>query len=72
MLGKLRLLFWIGIVLVFVPFFGIPDTWKTVLMIGLGGTTMYTVVRLRYIYKKMKFDARQGAPTQNETTVIHG
>jgi|GEM_PF-1397444 len=36
MIGKLRLLFWLGIVMMFLPFFGIPNTWKTVLAILIG------------------------------------
>lgn len=72
MLGKLRLLFWIGIVLLFLPFFGIPSTWKTLLTILAGIGIAYLAFRLRYAYKKMKFEMRQAVPPADNPTIIHG
>jgi hypothetical protein len=50
MIGKLRLLFWLGIVMLFLPFFGIPDTWKTALaiLIGIGLVTIALLLRKSY------------------------
>jgi hypothetical protein len=67
MLGKLRLLFWIGIILLFLPFLGIPLLWKKVLIAIIGAGIVYLSFRIRYAYKKMKFEMRQGSPD-----IIHG
>jgi hypothetical protein len=62
MVGKLRLLFWIGIVLLFLPFFGVVDSIKKVLTVALGVLLIVLTFRLRYAYKKLRFELRQGAP----------
>jgi hypothetical protein len=36
MIAKLRLLFWLGIIMIFLSFFGIPNTWKAVIAILVG------------------------------------
>ncbi len=74
MVGKLRLLLWIGIVLLFLPFFGVVDVIKTALTIGIGILLIILTFRLRYAYKKLRFELRQGAPQPLAPTdeSIHG
>lgn len=70
MAGKLRLLFWIGIIMLFLPFFGITDWMRTTLTVILGILIIYLTFKLRYAYKKLKFELR---PRQAEVeTTIHG
>ncbi len=56
MIGKLRLLLWIGIVLLFLPYLGFPDIWRTVLTIILGISIILLSFKLKYEYKKVKFE----------------
>jgi hypothetical protein len=67
MVGKLRLLLWIGIVILFVPFFGVPDTLRTGLTIVIGIVVIYLTFRIKHAYKQLKFTLRQGAPTDDTT-----
>ncbi len=69
MKGKLRLLLWIGIIVLFLPFFGIPDWLRTTLTIAIGVVLVYMSYSLRYAYKKLKFELRQ---QQSATEEIHG
>jgi uncharacterized membrane protein len=54
MIGKLRLLFWMGIVMLFLPFFGIPNTWKTILAILIGLVLILVSLSLRKRYRAMR------------------
>ncbi len=72
MVGKLRLLFWTGIVLICMPLLGIPRSWKTVLTVLIGCGIVYIVFRLRYAYKKMKFESRNTTAPVDEPTTLHG
>jgi hypothetical protein len=74
MVGKLRLLLWIGIVLLFLPFFGVVDAIKTALTVAIGILLIVLTFRLRYAYKKLRFELRQGAPQSvaPEGQSIHG
>ena len=71
MAGKLRLLVWIGIIVLFVPFFGITDWMRTVLTIIIGVVIIYLSFTLKFAYKKLKFESRpQSEP--DTTPIIHG
>lgn len=59
MKGKLRLLLWIGIIVLFLPFFGVPDWLRTTLTIIIGIVLIYLAYTLKYAYKKLKFELRQ-------------
>lgn len=54
MIAKLRLLFWLGIIMLFLPFFGIPNTWKTILAVLIGIVLIYISVRLRAKYRSLR------------------
>ncbi len=54
MIGKLRLLFWMGIVMLFLPFFGIPNVWKTVIAITIGIALVALAILLRTQYRALR------------------
>ncbi len=59
MISKLRVLLWIGIGLLFLPYFGFPDAWRTVITICLGIVIIILVFKLRREYKILKFQIRR-------------
>lgn len=69
MAAKLRIVLWIGIVLFFLPLFGIPTLWKNGITIILGALVIYLVFRLKYAYKKLRFEHRDDVPV---SPTIHG
>ena len=70
MKGKLRLLFWLGIIVLFLPFLGVPDWLRTALTIFIGIILIYLTFKFRYMYKKMKFELHQ--QEQIATEQSHG
>lgn len=68
MIGKLRLLFWIGIVVCFLPYIGIPTWSKTALTALLGVGIIITSYRLKRVYKELKFKLREH--TEHETPAV--
>lgn len=54
MLSKLRLLFWLNIILLFVPFFGLPELWKTSLIILIALVSIYLILGVKSNYQKTK------------------
>ncbi|MES2224963.1 MAG: hypothetical protein V4478_03175 [Patescibacteria group bacterium] len=54
MIGKLRVLFWLGIVMLFLPFFGIPNVWKTVIAIAIGIALVALAILLRTQYRAVR------------------
>ncbi len=54
MIGKLRILFWLGIVMLFLPFFGIPDTWKMMLAMLIGIGLIALAILLRKSYRTLR------------------
>ncbi len=73
MIAKLRILFWIGIIILFLPFFGVPDWLRTALTIAIGIVIVYLTFSLRRSYKKLRFELRQGAivPQSSTEPTIH-
>lgn len=69
MKGKLQVLLWIGIIVLFLPIFGIPDWLRTVVTIVIGLVLIYLSYTLKYAYKKLKFELRPQEPLNQE---IHG
>jgi O-antigen/teichoic acid export membrane protein len=69
MIGKLRLLFWLGIVMLFLPFFGIPDTWKTIIAVLIGIGLIAVSVLLRQRYRAMRLIIRNLEHTAAEQTL---
>ena len=59
MIGKLRLLFWIGIIVLFLPYIGLPSTPKTLFTILLGVAIIVISYRLKKAYKALKYKLRQ-------------
>jgi hypothetical protein len=69
MIGKLRILFWLGIVMLFLPFFGIPNTWKTVLAVLIGIALIIASVSLRKRYRALRIHIRSLENTVVEQTL---
>ena len=71
MIGKIRLLSWIGIVLLFVPHIGLPQAWKDILTVILGICVIVLSFKLKRVYKKMKLKIREYEQVvqQHETVV---
>lgn len=59
MIRKLRILFWAGIVLLFVPFFGIHSSWKSILTVLIGAFIIYLTFSIRKDYKVIKFKLKR-------------
>ncbi len=69
MIGKLKILFWTGIVLLFLPNFGLPDFLKTIFTVVIGMLVIFLAVKLKHGYKKMKYELRH---VEKETEpIIH-
>lgn len=66
---KLRSLFWVGIIVLFLPYVGLPDGWKAVLTIALGIIIITLVFKLRREYKTLKFQLRRYQEPSIEPTV---
>ncbi len=71
MLGKLRVLFWTGIVLLFVPYIGVTEGVKTMLTIAIALVILITVFKLRRSYREMKFRLRRYEEPATTTDSIH-
>lgn len=59
MMGKIKLLFWIGLVMLFLPFLGIPNVWKTGLAIFIGLVLIVLSFSIRRGIKLLKFKLRR-------------
>ncbi|MEO5645946.1 MAG: hypothetical protein ABIO57_02655 [Candidatus Paceibacterota bacterium] len=66
MIGKFRVLFWLGIVMLFLPFFGISNTWKTVIAVLIGVALITLAVLLRNSYRALRIIIRN-----LEHSVVH-
>ncbi len=62
MFGKLRILLWSGIVLLFVPLFGVSHTVKNILVALIGIGIIYLAFSIRYAYKKVLYSLRETTP----------
>lgn len=71
MKGKLRLLLWIGIVVLFLPFVGVPDWLRAALTIVIGLVLIYLSYTIKYAYKKLKFELRPQAHEPLATDIDH-
>ena len=72
MLSKLKILFWIGIIMLFVPFLGITSPIRTGLTIVLGVLVIWISIRLRTHYKALRFRLRKFEETPSLVDVdIH-
>lgn len=59
MIHKLRILFWLGIGMIFLSFIGIPNTVKMCIAIGIGSTILFLAFRMRHDYQVMKNTLKQ-------------
>lgn len=59
MSGKLRLLFWIGILIMFVPYLGVTSGIRTGFTIILGMLIIWITIRLKHNYKELRFRLRR-------------
>lgn len=59
MATKLKILFWAGIVLIFIPFIGVGTTIKHALTILIGALVLWIVFRMRKHYKELRFKLRK-------------
>lgn len=72
MLGKLKVLFLSGIIILFLPYIGIPDSWKDIGSIVFGVLIIYLTFALKYQYKVMKSRLnRLEQPIMNNDIQIH-
>ena len=71
MIGKIRLLFWIGMIVLFIPYFGIPNTWKNIALGGIGIILILISFRMRKVYKSMKFRLRRFEQSVPAEDIIH-
>lgn len=69
MIGKLRLLFWMGIFMIFLPFLGIPNTWKMILAILIGIGLIIMAVTLRKRHRTLRGIIRNLEHTITETAL---
>ncbi len=69
MIGKFRVLFWLGIVMLFLPFFGIPNTWKTGIAVLVGIILIALSVLLRNSYRAMRIIIKNLEHTVINTTI---
>lgn len=67
MAGKLRLLFWIGIVLLFIPYLGITEGIKTILTIASGLALIFVAFKLKHAYKEIKYRLRRYEEPASQT-----
>jgi predicted Kef-type K+ transport protein len=59
MMGKISMVFWIGVGMLFLPFFGIENTWKLILAVLIGMALIVLSFILRKNYKLMKYKLRK-------------
>jgi hypothetical protein len=71
MIGKLRLLFWLGIVMLFLPFLGIPNTWKMILAMLIGIGLIIIALLLRKKHRALRSVIRNLEHTITESTLHH-
>lgn len=72
MLGNLKILFIIGIIILFLPYMGVPDSWKKIITIVFGAIILYITFALKYKYKILKAKLnRLEQPIINNDIQIH-
>jgi len=54
MLTRLRVLFWVGVFVLFLPYYGITDFIRSVITFIAGFGIIFLALRLRHDYKLMK------------------
>lgn len=59
MLNKLRYLFWVGIIILFLPYIGIPNNIKSILTIILGFVIIFLSIKIKKNYKMLKLKIYQ-------------
>lgn len=68
---KLRTLFWIGIVLLFLPHIGVTDNTKGIITIVLGVVVIAITFAIGRNYKKMRLMLRRFEQTTSVDQSIH-
>lgn len=66
MIAPLRVVFWLGVLMLFVPFLGIPNTWKGLLAALVGILLIFCTFRIRKSYKRLKLSIRKLEQTISE------
>lgn len=59
MSGKLRILFWVGVVILTLPYLGVTEGMRKMLTIASGALIIWLVFRLRKAHKEMRFRLRK-------------
>lgn len=59
MLRKLRTLFWLGILMLILPFIGIPNTIKMIVAIGIGLGLIILAVSMRKEYRTLRMKLKE-------------
>lgn len=71
MIGNISIVFWVGFGMLFLPFFGIPDSWKLILAVLIGCALMFLSFVLRKNYKLMKYKLRKLEQQIPVETIAH-
>ena len=69
MIGNIRTVFWLGIVMLFLPFFGIPNNWKTLMAVGIGLILIILAFMMRKQYRAVRSVIRNLEHTVAEKTL---
>jgi len=59
MLSKLRTLFWLGILMLVLPFIGIPNTWKMILALIIGLGLIVLAFGMRRDYRAVRIKLKE-------------
>lgn len=59
MLSKLRTLFWLGILMLVLPFIGIPNTAKMIVALGIGVVLIVLAFAMRREYRTLRLKLKE-------------
>lgn len=56
---KLRVLFWLGIITLFVPYLGVTEGIRRIVTIVIGALIIYLTLRLKKGFKQLRYQAKK-------------
>lgn len=69
MIGKIKVVLWVGITLLFLPYVGLPRSWKAIISVLLGTALIYISFTLKRVYKWMRFQLRRFEQTEKKELI---